>query len=150
MISLNISIIDQKLQVWDSEILLKSYSISTSKFGTGFEKGSNKTPTGNFIIDKKIGTNEPLMTIFKGRQPINIWNEKPTEEDLVLSRILWFSGTEIDNTNTKERYIYIHGTNQENLIGTPSSHECIRMKNNDIVELYKLVQEGTEIIINSE
>ena len=47
--------------------------------------------------------------------------------DLVLTRILWLEGGDPENANTKSRYIYIHGTNQENLLGTPASHGCIRI-----------------------
>ncbi|OGI68330.1 hypothetical protein A2732_01185, partial [Candidatus Nomurabacteria bacterium RIFCSPHIGHO2_01_FULL_40_10] len=134
MISLNISISKQKLNVLDGEKVIKTYPVSTSRFGTGFENGSKKTPTGNFMILEKIGGLEPIFTTFKGRKPAGVWDGKPTDDDLVLSRILWLDDID-NNRNTKDRYIYIHGTNHENLIGTPASHGCIRMNNRDVIEL---------------
>ena len=146
MISLNISISEQKLSVLNSGKIIKIYPISTSRFGIGSEKSSNKTPTGNFMISEKIGELEPIFTTFKERKPVGVWNAKSTDDDLILSRILWLD--DIDNNhNTKERYIYIHGTNHENLIGTPASHGCIRMKNRDVIELFDLVEIASKISI---
>lgn len=42
----------------------------------------------------------------------------------------------------------IHGTNRPNSIGWSSSHGCIRMKNKDIEELYKIVKIGTPVTIS--
>ena len=70
-------------------------------------------------------------------------------EDLVTSRILWLDGIDVENTNTKERYIYIHGTNEEHLIGRPVSHGCIRMRNNDVIRLYQLEDVDTSVEIRA-
>ena len=70
-----------------------------------------------------------------------------TADDLITSRILWLDGVEDHNLNTRERYIYIHGTNQEHLIGQPASHGCIRMRNQDVVQLFDLIDVGTEVEI---
>ena len=67
--------------------------------------------------------------------------------DLITSRILWLDGLDMENANTKERYIYIHGTNQEELIGQPASQGCVRMRNIDVVRLFDLVSVGTSIEI---
>src|SRR6266403_2796476 len=100
--------------------------VSTSRAGLGFEPGSLRTPTGLFRIHEKIGENAPMGTIFKGRVPVI---EPPvSDDDLITSRILWLDGVDKQNANTKERYIYIHGTNQESLLGQPVSHGCIRMR----------------------
>ena len=71
-------------------------------------------------------------------------------EDMVLSRILWLEGLDEQNANTKERYIYIHGTNDEESIGEPVSIGCVRMKNADVVALYNQVGVGTEVEILGE
>ncbi|MBP9821477.1 MAG: L,D-transpeptidase [Candidatus Pacebacteria bacterium] len=147
MVSLKVSLLEQQLSVWDGKNILKLYPISTSQYGVGCENGSNKTPAGNFIISEKIGENAPTLTIFQGRRPIDICKNEQTEDDLILSRILWLDGVDVENRNTKKRYIYIHGTNQENLIGSPASHGCVRMKNRDVVELFDLVNIGTKICI---
>ena len=78
------------------------------------------------------------------------------EEDLVLTRILWLEGLEPGvnrgpGIDSKSRYIYIHGTNEEGLIGTPASHGCLRMKNDDVIDLFDRVPVGTEVwILDSE
>ncbi|HEX2748401.1 MAG TPA: L,D-transpeptidase, partial [Verrucomicrobiales bacterium] len=77
-----------------------------------------------------------------------VWDGGPSESDHVLTRILWLDGLEEHNANTKDRYIYIHGTNQEELIGTPASHGCIRLTNADVVDLFERVGEGVEVEVS--
>ena len=72
------------------------------------------------------------------------------DEDLVLTRILWLEGLDPDNANTRDRYIYFHGTNREDLIGTPASHGCIRLRNAEMIDLYDRVSVGTRIEIREE
>lgn len=91
-----------------------------------------------------------MYTIFLQRKPIGIWDQKDTELGLVTSRILWLSGTDPENSNTKERFIYIHGTAGESVIGEPRSRGCVVMKNRDIVDLYELVDVGTQVIIENK
>jgi lipoprotein-anchoring transpeptidase ErfK/SrfK len=127
-----------------SDQTTKTYTISTSKFGLGSEEGSYKTPTGFHAIADRIGNGEPLGRVFASREPqeeVVPASEFHTEQDndRILSRILRLDGLEPHNTNSYERYIYIHGTNQEHLLGTPASHGCIRMGNEDIIELFDLI-----------
>ncbi len=124
-----------------------SYPVSTSQYGLGEEHNSYKTPRGKFIICEKIGEQAPIYTIFNGRIPIGVWDTLPTPEDLILSRILWLEGVETHNANTKERYIYLHGTNEEHLLGSPASIGCIRMSNTDIIKLFNLVKCGDSVTI---
>ncbi len=127
---------------------MAAYPVSTSKFGLGTEPGSYKTPLGRFRVAERHGEGAPLGTIFKSRQPVGLWNPGDvTEDDYVLTRILWLEGLEEHNANTKDRYIYIHGTNQEEQIGQPASIGCVRMKNADVAALYDLVPEGVEVEI---
>lgn len=125
----------------------KTYPISTSKYGVGVEENSHKTPKGKFKICEKIGENKEIYTIFQARKPLGIWDKKPTNEDLILSRILWLDGIEKHNKNTKNRFIYIHGTSDEQNLGTPTSIGCIRMKNTDIIELFDLVSINEKVQI---
>jgi UDP-N-acetylmuramate--alanine ligase len=46
-----------------------------------------------------------------------------------------------------DRYIYIHGTNRENLVGAPLSRGCIALKNIDVIELFDIVREDTLVYI---
>lgn len=126
---------------------MKTYPISSSRYGLGTEPGSNKTPLGNFQIGSKIGHGMPVGTIFQSRIPLGPDDPPPPTEDLVTSRILWLDGLDEENANTRERFIYIHGTKHENKLGTPDSHGCIRMRNADVIELFDLVDEETPVVI---
>ena len=127
--------------------IIKSWSVSTSRFGLGFEPGSFKTPTGRFTLEEKIGEGAPLWAEFKSRQLTGCLAAPGGDHDAILTRILWLSGLDEENSNTRDRYIYFHGTNREDLIGTPASHGCIRLRNADIAELFDLVPEGTRVVI---
>lgn len=148
-----INVTSQELYlVSDGELILSTWPVSTSKFGLGSQEGSFCTPLGKFRISEKIGAGAPLWMIFKSRvvtcalsHPAT--DDDPSEEDLVLTRILWLEGTEPSNANTKERYIYIHGTNQEALVGKPASHGCVRLRNDDMAALFERVEVGCPVEI---
>ncbi len=125
------------------------YQISSSKFGIGSVEGSNKTPLGTFQVSELYGAGMPLYTIFKGRRPVGTWDSSDAllEEDMILTRIIRLSGLEVGNHNTYARYIYLHGTNAEEQIGTPSSIGCIRLQNNDMISLYNRITLGTVVRI---
>ncbi len=137
----------QYLNLFRGNELLFEAPVSTSRFGLGFELGSRKTPTGSFRVCEKIGAEMPDCTVYKGRRPIAAPVDWSAEEDLITSRILWLEGLDENNANTKERYIYIHGTNQEESIGQPASSGCIRMRNADVIRLFDLVEVGSLVEI---
>ena len=146
---LTISISAQRLALFLGETVVHEFVISTSKFGVGTTEGSNHTPTGAFVVCEKHGAQAPLGTKFVGRVPQGVFDPSlPDEQDHVLTRILRLAGLETGNRNTYERYIYLHGTNQEELIGTPASHGCIRLRNEDSIKLYDLVPVGTTVTIS--
>lgn len=145
---IEISIGAQRLRLCEGPRVVREWPCSTSKFGIGFVEGSNKTPLGGFIVKEKHGEGAASGTIFKARQPAGQWRSgDATREDLVLTRILWLHGTEPRNANTFERYIYIHGTNDEPGIGRPGSHGCVRMRNADVIELFEQTPLGTAVWI---
>ena len=137
--------------------VFKKYSISSSYYGTGSTENSLKTPLGRHEIYKKIGNGLPNNAILKGRG----WNgaiadiiTEPidTDFDLVTSRILWLDGLEVgknkgEGIDSRNSYIYIHGTAEEGLIGKPASDGCIRMYNDDVIELFDLVDEKAQVWI---
>jgi hypothetical protein len=148
-----------------------SYPVSTSKFGLGNENDSFKTPPGLHYIADKIGEDMPKMTIFKGRRtlennltladldlPENTdMHDKhfATHDDVITSRILWLKGHEDgvnkgDNIDSYSRYIYIHGTAHEDKIGTPDSHGCVRMNNDDVIELFDNTFVSMPVLIANE
>lgn len=146
---IEISLDDQTLHVIAGESTLHTFPISSSAKGMGFIEGSYRTPTGNFEICEKIGADAPYGTIFKVREPDGIWNPESTyAEDLVLTRIIRLTGKDPENQNTYDRYIYLHGTNHEDKIGQSASHGCIRLNNHDIIELFDIIPNHTEVIIH--
>jgi lipoprotein-anchoring transpeptidase ErfK/SrfK len=145
--SIHISIRDQQLTVKEDETPIRTYPVSTSRFGIGTEEGSLKTPIGRFRVGEKIGDDMPAGTIFRSRVPLKPDDPLPPTEDLVMSRILWLDGLDDHNANTRDRFIYIHGTKHEGKIGSPASCGCIRMRNADVVELFDLVDHDTPVII---
>jgi lipoprotein-anchoring transpeptidase ErfK/SrfK len=147
MKNIHISIRDQLLTLKEDETPVCAYPVSTSRFGIGTEEGSFKTPTGRFRVAKKIGGDVPAGTIFQSRVPLKPDDPLPPTEDLVMSRILSLDGLDEHNANTRERFIYIHGTKHEGKIGSPASCGCIRMRNADVVELFDLVDHGTPVVI---
>jgi len=145
--NIHISIRDQRLTLKEGETPIRTYPISTSRFGIGTEEGSMKTPTGQFCIAEKIGAQMPTDTVFQSRVPLKPDDPLPPTEDLVMSRILWLDGLDEHNANTRARFIYIHGTRHEDKIGAPASHGCVRMRNADVAELFDLVDEGADVVI---
>ena len=144
---IQVSVRDQELKVRRGRKIIRRYPVSTSRFGLGSEENSHKTPLGKFRISDKIGETMPAGTIFVGRIPLQPDDPLPPTEDLVLSRILWLDGVEPQNANTRNRFIYIHGTRHEDKIGERDSHGCIRMRNADVVELFDLVDVDTPVTI---
>ena len=149
MKNIHISIRDQRLTLKENETPIGCYPVSTSRFGIGTEMGSMKTPTGRFRVAQKIGGDMPSDTIFQSRVPLKYGEPVLPTEDFVMSRILWLDGLDEHNANTRERFIYIHGTKHEDKIGTPASCGCVRMRNADVVELFDLVDEGTPVVIEA-
>ena len=146
-LKIQISVRDQRLTLKSGRKKVATYPVSTSRFGLGSKEGSFKTPTGKFRIAEKVGDGMPAGTVFKSRRPLKATKKMLREDDLVMTRILWLDGLEPRNANTHERYVYIHGTNHEEEIGTAASHGCVRMKNDDVLELFDRVTEGTPVEI---
>ena len=132
--------------------------ISTSKNGAGEENGSFKTPRGLHIIRAKIGGGLPVNTVFRARRPTGevysptLAKQYPSGRDWILSRILWLSGCEVGKNrlgcvDTMRRYIYLHGTPKETVLGVPGSIGCVRIGNDDIVRLFDMVLVGTPVSI---
>jgi len=148
----------QNMYLLKKGTILRVFKISSSYYGTGSEVNSFKTPLGKHEIFKKIGEDLPINAILKGR----VWNgaianvitdDIDTDFDHVTSRILWLDGLEEGKNNgpgvdSRSRYIYIHGTAEEGLIGKPASDGCIRMYNSEVIELFGLVEEKTQVWIN--
>ena len=153
-----IDITKQQLFLHDANhARVATYFISTAAKGVGEKKNSFQTPRGKHIIRAKIGSNCPIFTVFRARRPTGeIFNEKLSaqfpDRDWILTRILWLSGCEVGvnrlgDVDTMQRFIYIHGTHDEKNIGTPGSHGCIRMRNQDVMVLFDQVAVGEIVLI---
>lgn len=143
-----VSVRDQKMLLVREGKPIKAYPVSTSKFGVGTRRGSNRTPLGKHVVAKKIGRNAPEGAVFKSRRRTGrIMPPNTHGRDPIVTRILWLSGRESHNRNTFSRCVYIHGTPAEHKIGRPASYGCIRMKSRDIVDLFRRVGEGASVKI---
>jgi lipoprotein-anchoring transpeptidase ErfK/SrfK len=143
-----VSVRDQKLLLVRDGAPVKSYKISTSKFGVGDQPGSNCTPLGRMQVAKKIGGNAPIGSVFKARRPTGeILQPNQPGRDPVVTRILWLTGTESRNQNAFRRTIYIHGTPEERRLGAPASFGCIRMGSRDVADLYERVGAGADVFV---
>ncbi|MGB0467595.1 MAG: L,D-transpeptidase family protein [Pontibacterium sp.] len=154
---LHLSISKQQLTVLDAQGVVSRYSVSTAKNGVGEAKNSGCTPRGLHYIRACIGGGQPLNAVFVGRRFTGeLYSETLAsafpERDWILTRILWLSGLEpgknrLNNVDTMQRYIYIHGTPDSEPMGVPLSHGCIRMRNQALVELFDKVSAGTRLMI---
>lgn len=155
-LQVRVDVSDQKLYLFRGNQLLKAYPVSTAKNGIGNREGSERTPLGWHQVAKKIGGEAPINTIFINRKNTGriFTGGNAKKEDLITSRILWLEGLEPGvnkgkNIDSFTRFIYIHGTAEEELIGRPASHGCIRMRNTDVIELFNILPLRSRVLITA-
>jgi lipoprotein-anchoring transpeptidase ErfK/SrfK len=152
-----ISVSRQLLQLCDTDKVLFETSIATAKNGSGEQFGSECTPRGWHQIRAKIGDQSKENTVFIARRPTGeIYNrtlrQLQPERDWILTRIMWLSGLEVGfnrlgSSDTMRRYVYIHGCPDDDPMGIPSSHGCIKMRNTQVIELFNQVEVGIPVFI---
>ena len=151
-----VSIEKQTLFVCSNNAIVERYNVSTSRFGNGNRENSLKTPLGVHRIREKYGAGAPAGRVFRDREDTGEnWDHKQNGDNLILTRILRLEGLEEGinkgpGVDSYERYIYIHGTGREDLIGTPLSHGCVCMRNHDVIRLFDKVREGTLVYIDPQ
>jgi len=149
-----VAIETQTLFVCAQDTIVERYAASTSRFGNGNRENSLKTPLGLHRIKEKYGAGAPAGRIFTDREDTGMdWDHGQAGDNLILTRILRLEGLENGvnkgaGVDSYERYIYIHGTGREDLIGTPLSHGCVCLRNSDIIRLFEIVKEGTLVYID--
>jgi lipoprotein-anchoring transpeptidase ErfK/SrfK len=156
---IDIDIQQQCLSLFDGDKKQHQWPISSAKNGVGEQQNSGCTPRGKHIIRAKIGEDCPPLTVFVGRRPTGeIFSaelaQQHPDRDWVLTRILWLSGTEVGKNrlgkvDSMQRYIYIHGCPPSEPMGTPLSHGCIRMRDEDLIQLFSLVPVKTPVYIHA-
>lgn len=155
---IEISIARQRLTLYDEQGReLATFGVSTASNGPGEQRGSYCTPRGRHVVRAKIGSGQPVNTVFMRRRPTGeIYTPALAEQfpgrDWILTRILWLSGCEpginrLGGVDTMRRYIYIHGSPDEVEMGKPGSIGCIRMRNADLLQLFAAVEPGTPVEI---
>jgi hypothetical protein len=153
---LAVRVATQSMQFYRGSELARAYVISTSLRPPSNVKGSLGTPLGLHAIAEKIGQDQPPGMVFKSRVPTSRnfgeFSDEENCENLITSRILWLRGLEPGvnqggTSDSHDRYIYIHGTNHEDRIGSPQSAGCVLMRNLDLVELFEEVRIGDHVWI---
>ena len=157
---IDISIAEQRLRLLRNRQVVLDFTVSTGANGPGELSGSGCTPRGWHQIRARIGADCPLNTVFVGRRPTgelytSQLREQFPQRDWILTRILWLSGLESGrnrggDVDTMRRYIYLHGTPDDVTLGVPGSHGCVRIANEDIVELFDEVAPGTRVLIRED
>jgi lipoprotein-anchoring transpeptidase ErfK/SrfK len=153
-----IDVAAQRLELWRDGRLEAVWPVSTARKGVGERSGSEQTPRGRHYVRARIGNGLPRGAVLRGRRPTGeVWSEElacaQPGRDWILTRVLWRCGCEpgrnrLGEVDTQRRYIYIHGTPDSEPMGVPLSHGCIRMRNDDILELFERVPAGTPVDID--
>lgn len=147
-VSVIVSVADQKMVLWQDGIELARFPISTSRFGLGDRFGSYATPLGTLQVAEKIGRSVREGTVFKERRPTGeVLPPNAPGRDPIVTRIIWLRGLEEQNHNSYKRFIYIHGTPEEKLLGQPVSWGCIRMASRDVVKVFEAIDVGARVEI---
>ena len=143
-----VSVKEQKIAFYRDGVLQRTYPVSTSKFGIGDKPGQYGTPEGLLEVVAKIGHGAKPGTVFHSRQPTGeVIKPGAVGRDPIVSRIMWLRGLEPQNKNAYGRCIYIHGTADEADIGKPVSWGCIRMKSNDVMDLFGRLPIGAKVLV---
>ncbi|CAK0757468.1 L,D-transpeptidase [Gammaproteobacteria bacterium] len=154
---ISISVATQRLQLIERDRIVIDVAVATARLGVGERRGSEQTPRGWHEIRACIGADSPINTVFVGRRPSGeiyspALRASYPNRDWILTRILWLSGLEVGRNrcgevDTMARYIYIHGCPDEDPMGIPSSHGCIKMRNHEVIELFERISAGTRVNI---
>ncbi len=154
---IEISVAQQRLRLYENGAVIMDVAVSTAKNGVGEINGSERTPCGWHVIRARIGAGGAPNTVFVERRPTGeIYTPELRKEfpqrDWILTRILWLSGIEpgknrLGNVDTMRRTIYIHGCPDEDVMGVPGSHGCVKMRNAEVIELFDRVPAGTRVLI---
>lgn len=156
--NVEIDIPSQRMTVVDKHgTVLMETAVSTASNGAGEHRDSERTPRGRHVVRAKIGAGLPCNAVLVGRRPTGeIYGPELRQQfpkrDWILTRILWLSGLEpsknrLGEVDTMRRYIYIHGSPADDVMGVPTSHGCIKLSNEDVIRLFDITPVGTSVNI---
>ncbi|MBI4913735.1 MAG: L,D-transpeptidase family protein [Acidobacteria bacterium] len=143
----------QRLGLLEEGVLRFEAPVSTAAKGLGGGQDSYRTPPGWHRVHARIGSEAPDGAVFRGRVPTGqVWRGEASAEDLILTRILTLEGLEEGvnrgpGCDSLDRFIYLHGTNQEGRLGEPCSHGCVRLGNAAVLQLFEIAREGDPVLI---
>jgi len=157
---IHISLASQRLIGLSAGALVCDFPVSTALNGAGEQDGSGCTPRGRHRVRARIGGGEPEGAVFIGRRPTGeVWSPELAtqhpQRDWILSRILWLCGNEPGvnrggRQDSQRRYIYLHGTPDDQPMGIALSHGCVRLRNRDILSLFELTPVGCRVDIHEQ
>ncbi|WP_373185417.1 L,D-transpeptidase family protein [Halopseudomonas sp.] len=157
---IHISLASQRLIGLSNGVPLCDFPVSTALNGAGEQDGSGCTPLGRHRVRARIGDGQPLGTVFIGRRPTGeIWSpefaRQHPQRDWILTRILWLCGEQPGfnrggNRDSQRRYIYLHGTPDDQPMGVALSHGCVRLRNTDMLTLFELTPVGCRVEIHEQ
>lgn len=154
-----VSLTRQRLVLHEDGREVCSYAVSTSRYGPGERQDSQCTPRGLHRVRARIGQGLDRGAVLVGRRPTGEVHDAALaarfpDRDWILTRILWLCGCEpgrnrLGQVDSMRRFVYIHGTPDSEVMGVPFSHGCIRMRNDDVVDLFDRVIVGTLVDIQA-
>ncbi|WP_339842795.1 L,D-transpeptidase [uncultured Halopseudomonas sp.] len=155
-----ISLASQRLIGLSGGVRVCEFPVSTALNGPGEQDGSGCTPRGAHRVRARIGAGQPLASVYIGRRPTDeIWSPELAREhphrDWILTRILWLCGEESGfnrggSQDSQRRYIYLHGTPDDQPMGVALSHGCVRLRNSDMLALFDCTPVGCRVEIHEQ
>lgn len=152
-----VSLAEQRLLGLREGVVVFACGVSTAVNGPGELDGSGCTPRGRHRVRARIGDGQPLAAVFVGRRPTGeVWTPALAgqfpQRDWILTRILWLCGEQPGfnrgaGCDSQRRFIYLHGTPDDQPMGVARSHGCIRLRNADMLELFELTPVGCQVDI---
>jgi lipoprotein-anchoring transpeptidase ErfK/SrfK len=122
---LRVDLSERKLYIEENGSVVRTFSVAVGK-------SQHPTPRGTFAVRRVIWNPRwvpPNSEWARGKQP-----REPGDPRNPMGRVKAFF---------REPTYYLHGTDDESSIGRAASHGCVRMRNDDIIELSRwLVEHG--------
>ncbi len=129
-----------ELRLYKGNKVIKKYPVAIGKNpGDKQRVGDMRTPEGNFYISNIHDSRKWIYDFKDGKGPV-----KGAYGPYFLRL---YTGAERTKSGKAWKGIGIHGTHDPASIGTMASEGCIRMHNEDLLELKKYVKIGTPVII---